>query len=513
MSDNTALDDNRLLLDDGDEIPLVASSTSSVQPAPAAKRDVPRHVTAVPASQPDSTTRDTSSLLTETPAEQREIVSMGQSISTAQPSDTTSLDDAVNQAVAGLGLTLSDPDIARRFHVLVSMYFRDLRDRLETKSKFTMPVTSGGMGMSDPDAEKAMDILAEKVSAYHMAPAARVVQEKSTYVTTQAEKHLSDDQVRTDREQVELERAYSSLLSKTGLAAPQAAAPVARTEPRVIPVVAVRSAVSVSVAAPQPTLRAPAAAAPAPVAILQPEYVPPNLPVAPIEAPAVGAAGTPSSDAVRVVPATNPPTVSSTLASSDAAPAAPTAPAPVLVAASVVVPSVATRPTGALPENAKVEETSEPMAPTASRTAFEGEAPRGARRPVETPSAPMPAVSARPTMTDVQSTPRLTGPVDELRQLNVEDFRRLSKDPKEATLKIKDKVDLLDELGFETKAQGIKAFLESPVNRLYLDVLRASLEGKPVVEVIAVMEARGTPVLNKQEFDAMMDINRWLRFG
>jgi hypothetical protein len=116
-------------------------------------------------------------------------------------------------------------------------------------------------------------------------------------------------------------------------------------------------------------------------------------------------------------------------------------------------------------------------------------------------------------MADVAPAPRLTGPVEEIRSLTLVDFRRLSKDPSEATLKIKDKIDLLQEQSFDTKTQGIRAWTESGVNKQYLDLLRASLEGRPVVDIIAEREAAGTPTLTKPEFDAIMTLNRILRFG
>jgi hypothetical protein len=127
---------------------------------------------------------------------------------------------------------------------------------------------------------------------------------------------------------------------------------------------------------------------------------------------------------------------------------------------------------------------------------------------------PPPGDTRRSVITDVQSSPHLTGPVEELRLLNLDDFRRLSKDANEATLKIKDKIDLLAELDYDHRTQAVKAFLESAVNRLYLDALRTTLaDGTPVVEVLAATEARGSKTLTKQEFDALMDLNRTLRFG
>src|SRR5690606_26031994 len=114
--------------------------------------------------------------------------------------------------------------------------------------------------------------------------------------------------------------------------------------------------------------------------------------------------------------------------------------------------------------------------------------------------------ATRPLVSDVSYAPKLIGPVEELRSLTLKDFRRLSKEPKEAALKIKDKIDLLEEQSFTLKTQGVEAWQGSEVNRLYLDVLRRSLEGRPVGEVIADMTASGGPAITQAEFEAVMDL-------
>jgi hypothetical protein len=329
------------------------------------------------------------------------------------------------------------------------------------------------MGMADADADRVMAALAAARSAYHDAPAAKAVEDKGKYVTEQASKHLSDAGTVVAREQRELERAHASLLEKAGLTPASAPpAPIISAEPRVIPVVAVaRPAVTVAA-----KTDVSAASAAAPVAV-------------PASAP------TPASVVARVPqPATQaevfpPPPVTPD------APPPPNLPMAPLEVVAEVKPAVVPAPVAAPVAAAVAAKPAPAMLPPAAR------------------SVPAPIAPPQQTMTDIQAAPRLTGPVDELRQLTVEDFRRLSRDPREATLKIKDKVDLLEDLGFETKSQGIKAFLESPINRLYLDILRASLEGKPVPDVIAALEARGAPTLDKPEFDALMDLNRRLRFG
>jgi len=172
------------------------------------------------------------------------------------------------------------------------------------------------------------------------------------------------------------------------------------------------------------------------------------------------------------------------------APLVPQPPAPVPVAAPIPRPAPVQAPVVAPP-------TQLPSSPVV--------------RPSASPAA-QPS-SAKPVFTDIKYTPRLTGPVEELRALTLKDFVRLSRDPKEATLKIKDKIDLLGDQSFEVKNQGIKAWQDSETNRLYLEILRQSLEGKPVIDVIAEREAAGNPTLSKAQFDAIMALNRTLRFG
>ena len=88
-------------------------------------------------------------------------------------------------------------------------------------------------------------------------------------------------------------------------------------------------------------------------------------------------------------------------------------------------------------------------------------------------------ISRRPKMEDIRSAPRLSGPVEEVAALTLTEFRRLSKDAKQAVTKILDKVDLLEQQGYEQKIAAIKAWRGSPLNRQYLQLTR---EGLPTGE-------------------------------
>jgi len=134
-----------------------------------------------------------------------------------------------------------------------------------------------------------------------------------------------------------------------------------------------------------------------------------------------------------------------------------------------------------------------------------------------TPSSPPPTPFTPPStkMQDVRPpTPaRLTGPIEELKNLTLTDFRRLSSDPTEACGKLEGKLDLLEEQGYAKRIEGIKAWQESEVNRLYMQILQASFgAGTPISAVISARTAANTPTLTEREVDAIMEFNRKLKF-
>jgi hypothetical protein len=115
-------------------------------------------------------------------------------------------------------------------------------------------------------------------------------------------------------------------------------------------------------------------------------------------------------------------------------------------------------------------------------------------------------------MEDVKAAPRLTGPVEELRALTVIDFRRLSKDPKEASMKVKDKIDLLAEQSYTHRTEGISAWSASEVVQTYLDLMRESLNGIPLTAAIAARQSAKKPFLTQEEFQAVSELSRQLRY-
>lgn len=127
--------------------------------------------------------------------------------------------------------------------------------------------------------------------------------------------------------------------------------------------------------------------------------------------------------------------------------------------------------------------------------------------PTLRPAAP------RPRMEDVRPAHRLAGPVDELRLLTLEDFRRLSKDPKTAMAKVLDQAELLRSQGEDQWFAAVKAWRASPLNGWYVNVVQEALSrGTEVRSLLAEKRAAGEIVPSDAEVDAVVALNGRLRF-
>lgn len=113
---------------------------------------------------------------------------------------------------------------------------------------------------------------------------------------------------------------------------------------------------------------------------------------------------------------------------------------------------------------------------------------------------------------DVKFKPRIMGPIDELRYMNLINFRRLGEDSLQVIEKIKEKINLL-EGEYSKKVEGIKAWRLSPINRLYLEMGAESINnGQPVDAIISKRRKEGKDYLDEKEFEAIISLNKSLRF-
>jgi len=422
-----------------------------------------------------------------------------------------------DEAMSVIGIPFDDEDMRRRFHTIVESYFNDLRDGIETRSKLILAKPSGGMGMTDGQADRVMGTLTVKQAEFEAAMRERLQTEKKAFVAQRAEKQLTERDDFEREEKTDLDRRYAKLTGTelpvlSGVEGPPEAKPAA--PPKIIPVVQepkkpvaaglapaqgsvaaglapAQGSVAAGLAPAQGSVAAGLAPAPKPQASVQPS---PNLQASSLQPPA------PTKDSFDGF---------FKEAEKPVSPSPQPSPAGGRGSTGEGINPVAPKPLASAPRTSRSASVQgRPSVPPAPAPV--------ATKPVEsvTRTSPPAPVSGKFVVSDVKSAPtRLTGPVEEIRSISVRDFRHLSKIPTEATLRIKDKIDLLEEQSFPQKTAGIAAWRESPTNKLYLDILRQSLEGIPVADIIGKMEAEGKETLTKAEFDSIMGLNRMLRFG
>ena len=133
--------------------------------------------------------------------------------------------------------------------------------------------------------------------------------------------------------------------------------------------------------------------------------------------------------------------------------------------------------------------------------------------PASLPRITLKSDSARPKVEDIKFKPKLTGPLEEIGNMSVTDFRRLAPSPDTAIQKILDKVSLLEEESFSQKTAAVAAWKDSPVNKLYLELFSASLEAKlPISQVIAARQQANQTYLTEEEIHAIIELNSKLRY-
>jgi len=118
----------------------------------------------------------------------------------------------------------------------------------------------------------------------------------------------------------------------------------------------------------------------------------------------------------------------------------------------------------------------------------------------------------KPMTEEIRVTPKIYGPIDELKTITIEDWRRWGT-AKEGEKRILDKINLLAEESLVKKSQGITAWKNSAVNHMYLDIGTEAIDnGLSVDQVIAKRQQEGRPSLTIEEFNAVSELNQKLRF-
>jgi hypothetical protein len=117
--------------------------------------------------------------------------------------------------------------------------------------------------------------------------------------------------------------------------------------------------------------------------------------------------------------------------------------------------------------------------------------------------------SGKVILADVKAKPRIFSPLDELAFMTIKNFRQLSRDPELATDLVKRKVRAIIADDFSRKVEAINAWKQSPVNRLYIDVLKEALNaGQPAEATLRKRLKLDPTFLTSEEFEAIIKLNQ-----
>lgn len=122
-----------------------------------------------------------------------------------------------------------------------------------------------------------------------------------------------------------------------------------------------------------------------------------------------------------------------------------------------------------------------------------------------------PVDSRKPRLDDVKVVPKVMGPLEELQFLDIVNFRRLGQSPAEITTKIFGKIKLLEREGYDKMIAGISAWKKSPVNRLYLKMMQLAIQnGKTIKDISS--QTNDKNLLTWPEIEAIINLNSRLTF-
>lgn len=116
----------------------------------------------------------------------------------------------------------------------------------------------------------------------------------------------------------------------------------------------------------------------------------------------------------------------------------------------------------------------------------------------------------RSVVNDIKIPSKLVGPVEELQQMALEDFRKLGDSVSTCSGRIKEKISMLEHESFEKRSLGLKAWRSSPLMKEYLRIGQESMEKN--MDISQLLTQRGTQGLTPEEFDALARLNASLRY-
>jgi hypothetical protein len=96
--------------------------------------------------------------------------------------------------------------------------------------------------------------------------------------------------------------------------------------------------------------------------------------------------------------------------------------------------------------------------------------------------------------------------------MSIIDFKRLGPDAVSSIRRVYEKIQRLGNESFTKRAEGIRAWRDSEIYRVYVDIGNEGLaKGKSVNDVIQSRQQQGLPTLTLEEFSLIADLHKKLR--
>lgn len=138
-------------------------------------------------------------------------------------------------------------------------------------------------------------------------------------------------------------------------------------------------------------------------------------------------------------------------------------------------------------------------------------APALAKAEVSTPTVHK-TVHGTQKVTDIIYKKQTLGPIDELGTMSIGDFRILASRPQDLLDVVLEKIAVIAQDGYEERLKAVQAWKQSPVNLMYVRLLRDAIRSQRAIpEIIAEIRGKGEEVLSPAEVEAVMAINKRLQ--
>ena len=420
----------------------------------------------------------------------------------AQAKRTLDLDRDAEIIIREAGLILPSEILVSRFKNILATYLRGVRSKIDTQNTLAKDVKIGGLNLSGEEISRVFKVC----SAYQFSSLTVVSRPAAAPAVPQVGEpvvppRLSEIIAQSEQaDGYDLKRALASGQLKPLSSKPEikesAAVPQAHSQPAAIISKAQLPALSPAknlAKAPENRL---AVSAPKSLEVIKPKVglslfkkaatllagtKKAVAPVSPIQPQSAAPSFNNATKTAAVLPAIKTETLRTSPPTAEAVKPAPIAP---IKKPAVSQPAVSA---------SKSAVSSAPQSPAASRVS--------------------PPASPRPVMRDITPMPKLMGPIDELRFLDPVNFRRLGGTPGESVNKIFSKIKLLEKDGYDKMIAGVKAWRQSPVNRLYLRLGQEALaKSKPLKEIIAERKKNSQECLSEEEVAVIIALNSKLVF-